>query len=594
MKLQLWLHPMALPNTPYATACSQHSHRQEVWWRFSVYCTSAATTGTRAAILALPDPVFSGGLSPETVWAAVKNGRAAMIDSVGNRSRESRFHITGSTNRLSNSYPPTNANMLGYSSACLCLYVLDTPIGLTNASIAITVLAQARLVLFNPITGFLQLQTPQTDLEPGTITKIPDWQWRSAWTANTGTTPFAPDEYMVDNSWSFKHLGDAWLAGGHYFNFWSPGRNPAPEQIRGVPRCGCVYKTDHTWPTKWQTNRSEDYTPRYFATFQEPISKAIYLVGFENYQHAVNQASGSTGLVPPDVELCIKYATNPFWKDFHTFTSGSLSNGVCLINFYEVFRTEQPWSFPIYASANEITTTRSLTSYTLTTTMSPMTLEPRYPFPPVTLAQGQTALTTPTTMNVQPCASTLPITPLLQQAFPSYLNPPFSNSSTIQQSSQRSSHCSPNTQPTIENNSDISPQIRQTNLASLSTHSISSFTDEWEEETEEEEQASSSPPLTQEWTCQCEGACSCPADRLNSMPLVDQITLLQAQLANLQLQVQAQDAALQSTDSCDSYVVLSDPQSGDSPLSTLPSGLPNWASLLKRALEAADPHHPPD
>lgn len=357
---ETWLHPTALLGTPYSAQLANCTHRMEHWWQLRVYTTSASFTGARVAALALPDPTYIGGLTAQAVWGAVANGRGSMIDSTGNLSRDTRFHLRGSTTQLSNATPPGNGNMLGFAEAVMILYLLQPPIGLgENAAINVTVLARCCLTGCNPIPGYLAAQIPTGPPphapQPGLT---PDWIMKFNTTSGTGgSEDFADNQSMGD--WALNHVGDAWLAGGYYWLFKDYGK-PAPKEITGIPRYGSVYTASRDFP-EWTTNWGRRAVPKYFAAFRGAISGTVCLVGFTNLEWAVSQASGHTGMVPQNAELCITYSRMPKWGEFCP-SEGNYRE----IGFYEVHRSEPPRGGTVYTTSNAMSTAAALTSGTAT------------------------------------------------------------------------------------------------------------------------------------------------------------------------------------------------------------------------------------
>lgn len=247
---------------------------------------------------------------------------------------------------LSNASPPPG-NMLGYSNAVLVLWLLQAPVGLgENTQLNVTVLARVNMQGHNPVPGYLLTQLPSLgahDPERPPASQKPDWIVRGGNTTTTG-------DNMGD--WAVNHTGDAWLAGGYYFHFHDQGKaaptaNGREVGIYGQPRYGCVYTSSDIYP-EWETNRRHKAVPKYFATFKSPISGYVFLVGFTNYDWAKSQAAGYTGLVPPDVELCISYSQPPRWSAF------AGDHDKIQTYFYEVFRADPDRTGNIYTTVNQI------------------------------------------------------------------------------------------------------------------------------------------------------------------------------------------------------------------------------------------------
>lgn len=390
---EFWLHPIALPNTPYSAACANYTHRREHDWAFRVYITTTSVAGARVAAIALTDPTYAGGLPLQAVWGAVANGRGTMVSSMGNQTRSTAFRIRGSTNTLSNANPPLGNNMLGYSDGILLIYCLQAPIGLSSdTQLNCTILARCSLSPINPIPGFLHSQAPIFQPTQGDDGGAPDFMLLFP---GPDSGQFGPNDLMDNEGWCLNHSGDAWLAGGYYFLFKGAGGPvstvpPAQGQstaayIYGVPKIGSVYTSPQLW-NDWTTNNDFLAKPIYFSIFRSPISGTVTLVGFTNFEHATAQASGNTGMVPSGAELCISYHSPPTWGQFlpnrlrynsDVDASGPLPSGAAnyrYATFFEVASTPPPLGRPVYTTQHAITdamwkgvTPASMQSYSLAT-----------------------------------------------------------------------------------------------------------------------------------------------------------------------------------------------------------------------------------
>lgn len=297
------------------------------------------------------------------------NGRGTMMDSVGNSQRSARFHIFGSTDLLSNAAPPPGIpNMMGYSSAIFIMWCLQAPMGITETvELDCTVMARVQLQCHNPIPGFLRNQTPIFQTPPGLIPgEQPDW----VFAVNIKTSGFEGDALMASTAWCLNHYGDAWLAGGYYFQFPNPHQQ-APTEIYGVPEDGAVYRATPVFG-EWETNNGWKAQPIYFASFTSPISKTVTLVGFTNYEWATNQASGWTGNVPAGAELCIQYhSPGPTWATFCPKTTTISDTTYYLIKFYKLYTTNPPGGGPIYSSAKPVASAPGASSGSYTAALPP-------------------------------------------------------------------------------------------------------------------------------------------------------------------------------------------------------------------------------
>lgn len=379
---EYWLHPIALPYTPYAAACANCTHRRENSWTFRTYITTTSVAGARVGLVALPDPSYNGGMTLEAVWGAIANGRGVMVDSMGNRSKSSAFTIRGSTATLSNANPPQGGNMLGYSAAILLVYCLQAPIGLSSdTELNCTIMARCHMQPINPIPGFLHAQSPTFQPTPGGDGEKPDWMLLFPQPSSV-SDKYGANDSMNDEGWCLSHTGDAWLAGGYYFLFKGAGgivptgtgavvsgdqtSLQSGPNVYGLPRVGSVYTSPNYW-NDWTTNNDNFRKPIYFSIFCSPISGSVCLVGFTNFEHAQAQAAGNTGMVPAGAELCISYHNWPTWAQFlpdtlryttnvdNTGPIPSSAGNYRYAMFYEVFQSPPPTGRPVYSNTYLIT-----------------------------------------------------------------------------------------------------------------------------------------------------------------------------------------------------------------------------------------------
>nr|QUS52788.1 hypothetical protein 3 [Mute swan feces associated tombus-like virus 5] len=350
------LHPQTLPLTPYAAAVANHAHRREFRWDFRIYMTTATTTGTRMAVLVLPDPTHTTKLSADMVWSAVCNNRGVMVDSSGNMSRQASFSIRSATTTLSNAQPPGAENYLGYSSGTLNLWLLQPPLGITDSAVELqcTVMARCLLLAVNPLPGFALSQMGLG--ENATVPHGPPaWQI----TRVTSKLPDSKSMYESTEPWAKSHTGNIILAGGWYFDFWNhaskvpiAGSSSVPGTgeskgitIKGVPKTMTVYTCSSSFP-QWQTNRRNYVTPKYFAVITGVVTSTCLMVGFNTMEDACNQVLKKWMAIPPEAELCIRYDKAPTWGDFHPQNA----QGEMHLTFYEVYTTSA--AQPIYTNSN--------------------------------------------------------------------------------------------------------------------------------------------------------------------------------------------------------------------------------------------------
>lgn len=291
-----------------------------------------------------------------------------MIDSVGNTTRAGGFHITGSTLTLSNAQAPDNNNWTGFADGICTVWLLQPPLGLgTSTSLSVTVLARVDLTVHNPAPGFMStFVTPSPTPQPGpsptpTPGETPDWQIVLSFSQNTARMP---------EEWILSHTGDAWLAGGYYFNFHNAGyNNPGPVnkvEVKGKPHAYAVYKTDHAfgpWTTAWGLTG----VPKFFVIFWGPISHTICLVGYteDSYQYAKDMADSNTGAIPRNTELAITYGTYP---TVLAFTGQSTITNPTTISFYTVYEGSN--KFAVYNNETPVSFAATFARPTLATAMS--------------------------------------------------------------------------------------------------------------------------------------------------------------------------------------------------------------------------------
>nr|QIS87953.1 MAG: RNA-dependent RNA polymerase [Somov virus] len=640
---EYWLHPLAMPNTPYAAKCQNCTHRVERRWSFRIYVTTAATTGCRVGCLALPDTNYiQGTISSAMVWGAIANNRGTMVDSSGNMAKTSTFGISGSTRALSNSDPPDNHNMMGYANAILIVFLLNPPIAITSTTtLSCTILGKCDVMCLNRLPGYLASQAPMFQPTVGDQGGPPDWM-------------LVIDQAYYPNSvlgtWSTSHTGDAWLAGGFYFVFYKSGEH-APNEVRGEPRIGSVYTTDAKLPP-WETNNNMFAAPIYFAIFRHP-SGYDYLVGFTNIDWAGAQASGNTGMVPSGAELCIKYRTQPKWGDMFTGNliplTGTNMTGpkFAVMKFWQVLETAPPLGRPVYSTMNALPhgDYYSLDPPMPVRALPPPQLQPvnrlvarqpppppvpayptltqaypGYPFPMRTLpglqdssstplqtptlqsswaytnnirTNWQTATTISPTRTFSPMMSTVgatwrPLTASTQPMMPTttgFLQPSTSYLSQINNPSS-------STMPYTVTSSDMTPgleapgETRQTNLESSSAYSQRLYTQELDG-IEEEDSDSFDDSETQPSQHQTE------IERWTALQPDLQDLQLQEAMRQLELQGQPQlqrsaslPTGLESSGS-ESFEVVPESTSTHSTITDPKTNLPVWAKLLQRAVRAS-------
>lgn len=351
------LHPTTLPDTPYATANLNFTHRIEYRWQIKCYITTASFTGTRIACLAFTDPNQHDRLTTAMVWGAVANGRGAMMDSCGNSSKAVSFQLQTATRVLSNAKPPVDDNLIGYAAAHLITWILQGPIGLKdNSDLNATIMARCLQKGLNPIPGFgiMQMQ-PSGPYQP-----VGQAAWKFT-RLNADKT--ANEQSMYEpNVWAVSHTGNIPLAGGIYFLFHG-AYGPAPKvgtgsqasgvvgsgggiTITGEVKTGCVYATDFTFPP-WMNNRGQKVVPRYFACIAGFATSHCLLVGFDRLEDACAQVNNKWLVIPGGAELCLKYSGTPRWRDFNPNVSQTKQQE---ISFWLVF--DNGYSKPVYSTVN--------------------------------------------------------------------------------------------------------------------------------------------------------------------------------------------------------------------------------------------------
>lgn len=368
---EYWLHPIAQPYTPYAAVCANCTHRRENLWQFRIYVTTCTVAGARLACIALPDPTYSGSLPMSAVWGAVTNRMGTMVDTTGNQTRNSSFIMRGSTQVLSNANPPPGNNMMGFANGILLVYLLQAPIGLSSdTDLNCTIMARCVLTPINRIPGFLHMQSPIFQPIDNDTSRTPDFMM--IFPSNSGFSDEQSTKTQGQAGWVLSHTGDAWLAGGYYLCFREPFK-PVPTgstatgdgcHVFGTPEVGAVYTSD-TPTIQWTTNQGFLAYPIYFAIFMSPISRTVAIVGFTNFENAMNQASGNTGMVPSNTELAVRYDTWPTWKDAYPTkikytsdpdSSGPLGDGTYrYAKFWKVAETAPPLGRPVYTTSTPIT-----------------------------------------------------------------------------------------------------------------------------------------------------------------------------------------------------------------------------------------------
>lgn len=335
------------------------THRTEHTWQIKAFVTTAAFTGTRIVVLAVPDPSHATKLTEDMVWGATCNGRGVMVEATGNTDRTASFSIRTATRVLSNSAPPATENYLGYSAATLTVWLLQPPIGLpdSNTELKCTIVGRCKLTCHNPIPGYglAQLGLGEDALKPhGPI----------AWQLLRSATYLPDSKTMAESSepWVKSHTGNIILAGGWYFDFWNHnGKAPiinsgttnasngqsAGITIKGEPKSGCVYTCSSPFPP-WQNNRGNSVVPKYFAVIRSPATGVCMMIGFATEDQACNQAANRWASIPGGAELCITYSKAPSWGQFHPITA----NGEMELSFYQVY--DAGGSTPVYSTSNPL------------------------------------------------------------------------------------------------------------------------------------------------------------------------------------------------------------------------------------------------
>nr|WOK58449.1 MAG: hypothetical protein [Wenzhou shrew ribovirus 1] len=276
------LHPAAFPDTPYYASCANHASRDEVVVDLEVYCTSASMTGLRCAVIFIPCfQSMPTDIPSSVVWTSVKQGQAAMVNSVGTGHTRARFRLNA--RGLSNQWPTTHS-WVGFSAGSVGVYLLEPPIGLTaDVTVTMSVLASVTLTAKQPMTGYM------------------------LWAANPGESTEGREEWSLtctsQNAMPLNtHNASAWLAGGQYLRL----RPNGPRGLRGSVWVYGVYVSNHH-PYNWMNNDSVRYDPGYLCIWHEPGSSVIQVVGFVDLTIAKNQADGNTSQVPHGAECCILY-----------------------------------------------------------------------------------------------------------------------------------------------------------------------------------------------------------------------------------------------------------------------------------------------
>lgn len=325
--------------------------------------TSAAMTGARVAVLALPDPNHDRHLTAPLVWSAVGNRRGVMIDSTGNMSKQAAFRVISSTLTLSNANPNPNDSLLGFAGATLVVWLLQPPLGLSEeAMLSCTVMCRCLLECVNPIAGFGLMQQDLAQ-NPDHPSGPPAWTL----TRVTRTAAF-PDSHQLTSSaeaWGISHVGNIPLAGGIYFMFWNAGgKSPtyssgstiastgtsAGVTITGEPLVRCVYQASYQFPP-WENNRRERIAPRYFAIISGFATGHVLMVGFYSLSQACNQVLNRWMLIPGGSELCVRYRNPATWGDWFPGPPESQVK----VAFWEAYRGPNP--APVYSDAKEVSWT---------------------------------------------------------------------------------------------------------------------------------------------------------------------------------------------------------------------------------------------
>lgn len=304
---RLLLHPEMFPDTPYYSQCAHHTHRRERRWELQIRVTTASNTGFRAAVLILADPYSTTQNLPSSlIWSTVMQKRGAIATSTGTGTTTARLQVPNTTGLLSNASPPPGS-VVGFATGTVVVHLLDPPIGIAGDNrVSITVLARVELSVFGPMSGFMSWSSQPT---PG-----PGPGPSPAEVAFTVTVPPA-NNILLNN-----HMGSAWLAGGMYWRFPdAPGSDWA-----GEVKCYAIYQPTEHEPYDWEDNNQTKKYPQYIVTWEEPGSAVMQFVGFEDFEQALHQASGHTGIIPGGAECCISYRdTTVTWQSRWRGLTGS-------------------------------------------------------------------------------------------------------------------------------------------------------------------------------------------------------------------------------------------------------------------------------
>lgn len=358
----LLLHPTEFPETPYATACSHHTHRTEHWWEFQTQVTTAANTGLRAALVLLPDPRLDpNSLTSTLAWSAVLAKQGAMMTSTGQGVTTSKLHAPPTTSLLSNAAPPQGVgSWVGFAMGSVCIYLLDAPIGLTsNSKVTITVLARPHLTVHYPLTGFVAWTTSHIQPTPQGV----------GWTMVI-TNP-ETDQIALNS-----HTASASLAGGCYWHL----QNDRPTVWHGPLWCFAIYTCDHQG-VDWQDNDSQSHEPHFYVVWREPGSTTTQVIGFSQFRDARNQVDGYYTQVPHAAELCISYqnATVLYNQRWAGITAGS---PVTFTLVYKHPSAYQIWTEGTGTNTRPRTVDPNLMASRRPPTQRPPGTAPQWPLPP--------------------------------------------------------------------------------------------------------------------------------------------------------------------------------------------------------------------
>lgn len=261
------LHPVLFPATPYYARCVNFTHRVERRWEFEIMITAALTTGIRVAAVPIDDPSPTPNMSAEIAYQQVANGRAALAAVSGTVDTKARIPMVSSTARLSNSSPMALSSLVGFSSGTIFLFLLDTPMGVSDAAVVkVTLLGRVSLSEQGPFTGFMSYESQSHDKRTVSM----------AITDITATVQFE------------THVGGSgYLDGNTYMAVMSEGKDPTGVTF-SVPKLGFqqIYTSlPGTKAAGWRNVDEVAGFPVYFTVAVLSQGNAV-LVGWMDLQQA--------------------------------------------------------------------------------------------------------------------------------------------------------------------------------------------------------------------------------------------------------------------------------------------------------------------